>query len=222
MPKTFTPKPLGLILQEAGLITPSQIEVALQDQQYYQLPFGEILSLHGWIHQQTADFFAESWPTLFVASYLYPLGYYLKSAALLTDQQIELILEEQKKLGIRFGAIAVLKGWVNQQTVDYFLENLLADAKAASNFQSKKTSPKKSPTPAKNTMPNGLLSKEQKELILPSSQKRSMDLNEFNLFISEPTIFIDGNLVAFASQGENPEEIYDLAQSLDYHLVYSE
>jgi hypothetical protein len=71
-------------------------------------------------------------------------------------------------------------------------------------------------------MPNGLLSKEQKELILPSSQKRSMDLNEFNLFISEPTIFIDGNLVAFASQGENPEEIYDLAQSLDYHLVYSE
>ena len=133
-----------------------------------------------------------------------------------------MILEEQKKLGIRFGAIAVLKGWVNQQTVDYFLENLLADAKAASNFQAKKTSPKKSPIPAKNTMTNGSLSKEQKELILPSSQKRSMDFNELNLFISEPTIFIDGNLVAFVSQGENPEESYDLSQSLDYHLIYSE
>jgi hypothetical protein len=222
MPKAFTPKPLGFILQEAGLITPAQVEVALQDQQYYQLPFGEILSLHGWIHQRTADFFAESWPTLFISSYLHPLGYYLKSAALLSDEQIELILEEQKKLGIRFGAIAVLKGWVNQQTVDYFLENLLADAKAASNFQAKKTSPKKSPIPAKNTMPNGLLLEEQKELILPSSQKKAMDFNKLNLFISEPTIFIDGNLVAFVSQGENPEESYDLSQSLDYHLIYSE
>ena len=71
-------------------------------------------------------------------------------------------------------------------------------------------------------MPNGLLLEQQKELILPSSQKRSVDFHNLNLFISEPTIFIDGNLVAFASQGEDPEEIDDLAQSLDYHLVYSE
>ena len=92
MPKAFTPKPLGFILQEAGLITPAQVEVALQDQQYYQLPFGEILSLHGWIRQETADFFAEAWPTLFLSSYLQPLGYYLRSAALLSDEQIQLIL----------------------------------------------------------------------------------------------------------------------------------
>lgn len=222
MPKTFTPKPLGLILQEAGLITPSQIEVALQDQQYYQLPFGEILSLHGWIHQQTADFFAESWPTLFVSSYLHPLGYYLKSAALLSDEQIELILEEQKKLGIRFGAIAVLKGWVNQQTVDYFLENLVADARTASNFQSKNTSPKKSSTLPKNTVPNHLLSKTRKESISSSCPPKSVDFHNLNLFISEPTIFIDDDLIAFVSQGENPEESYDLSQSLDYHLIYSE
>ena len=222
MPKTFTPKPLGLILQEAGLITAGQIEVALQDQQYYQVPLGEILALHGWIHQQTADFFAESWPTLFVASYLQPLGYYLKSAALLSDEQIELILEEQKKLGIRFGAIAVLKGWVNQQTVDYFLENLVADARAVSNFQAKNIgSHQRTPHP-KNIIQNELLSEGKKELILPSSQKKSVDFQGLKLFISEPTIFIDGDLISFTSQGENPEESYDLAQSLDYHLVYSE
>ena len=92
MTKSFSPKPLGLILREAGLITPAQIEVALQDQQYYRLPLGEILSLHGWIRQETADFFAEAWPTLFLSSYLQPLGYYLRSAALLSDEQIQLIL----------------------------------------------------------------------------------------------------------------------------------
>jgi hypothetical protein len=71
-------------------------------------------------------------------------------------------------------------------------------------------------------MPNGLLLEEQKELILPSSQKKSMDFNELNLFISEPTIFVEGNLISFVSQGEKAEEKYDLYESLDYHLVYPE
>ena len=210
MTKSFSPKPLGLILREAGLITPAQIEVALQDQQYYQLPLGEILSLHGWIRQETADFFAEAWPTLFLSSYLQPLGYYLRSAALLSDEQIQLILEEQKQLGIRFGALAVLKGWVSQTTIDYFLENLVADAKSISDFQHK------------NIGSHSFSSPEKKELILPSSYKKIISNREQTLFVSEPTISVDDDLVSFLSQGENSEESYDLLEALDYHLAFPE
>ncbi|MEB3190526.1 MAG: hypothetical protein VKL42_09320 [Snowella sp.] len=76
MANDFCPKPLGLILREADLVTPAQIEVALQDQQYYQLPLGEILALHGWVHQETADFFAEQWPKLITEPTIYLLGEY--------------------------------------------------------------------------------------------------------------------------------------------------
>jgi hypothetical protein len=210
MSKNFSPKPLGLILREAGLITPAQVEVALQDQQYYCLPFGEILSLHGWIRQETADFFAEAWPTLFLSSYLQPLGYYLRSAALLSDEQIQLILEEQKQLGIRFGALAVLKGWVSQTTIDYFLENLVADAKSVSDFQHK------------NVASRSFSSPEKKELILPSSYKNIISSREQTLFISEPTISVDDELIYFLSQGNNTEESYDLSDALDYHLAFPE
>ena len=106
--------------------------------------------------------------------------------------------------------------------VDYFLENLVADARAVSNFQAKNIgSHQRTPHP-ENIIQNELLSEGKKELILPSSQKKSVDFQGLKLFISEPTIFIDGDLISFTSQGENPEESYDLAQSLDYHLVYSE
>jgi hypothetical protein len=34
------------------------------------------------------------------------------------------ILEEQKQIWVKFGAIAVLQGRLTQETVDFFLENL--------------------------------------------------------------------------------------------------
>lgn len=206
MTKLFSPKPLGLILREAGLITPAQIEVALQDQKYYQLPFGEILALHGWIQQETADFFAEIWPTVFIASYLYPLGHYLQSAALLNERQIQVILEEQKQLGIRFGALAVLKGWVSQTTINYFLENLVSDAKSISDFQCKTV---------KNTTTS---SNKHKELILPSSSQNTTKSQEQTLFMSESTIYFEDSLLTFPTDEEN----FDLAQCLDYHLAFPE
>ncbi len=49
-------KPLGQILVEAGLISMSQIELALKEQKQTNLKIGEILTLHGWIKQETADF----------------------------------------------------------------------------------------------------------------------------------------------------------------------
>ncbi len=227
MPKRFSPKPLGSILWEAGLVTPAQIEVALQDQQYYRLPLGEILALHGWIQQETADFFAEDWPTIVIASYIQPLGHYLRSAALLNEEQIQQILLEQKQLGVRFGALAVLKGWVKQQTVDYFLENLVPQAKDFSDFQPKQITDTttSSGNTAQNTVKqtkNTTSQRPQKELILPTSHHKKAQAKEQTLFFSESTISIEGNLQAFCLGDDSLDENYDLAQALDYHLMFPE
>ncbi len=121
-------KPIGEILQNAGLITPSQIEVALHDQTYHQdMRIGEILALRGWIEQKTVDFFVQEWWNLLRLKDQQPLGFYLKKASLLTDQQIEMILAEQNQICLRFGATAVLKGFLQQNTLDFFLTNLFPE-----------------------------------------------------------------------------------------------
>ncbi|WP_013323036.1 hypothetical protein [Gloeothece verrucosa] len=120
-------KPLGLILQEADLISVPQIELALKDQaQFKYLRIGEILALRGWIKQQTADFFAEEWPKLLAnpTSKRQPIGYYLQAAALLNEQQIDNILIDQQLLGTKFASTAILKGWIRQKTMNFFLKNL--------------------------------------------------------------------------------------------------
>jgi hypothetical protein len=137
MPKTLLLPKLGEILQTADLVTTAQIEVALQNQQYYQLRLGEILALHGWLEQETVDFFAEIWPQLLMEGQAHPLGYYLKQAKLLSAEQVQMILKEQKQLGIRFGAVAVLKGWLKEKTLAFFLENLSPQTKSESDFQGK-------------------------------------------------------------------------------------
>ena len=51
---------MGQILIEAGLISISQIELALQEQAENKLRIGEILVSHGWIIPRTVDFFWRS------------------------------------------------------------------------------------------------------------------------------------------------------------------
>ncbi|ELS04816.1 hypothetical protein Xen7305DRAFT_00045520 [Xenococcus sp. PCC 7305] len=131
-------KPLGIVLQEAHLITDSKIEVALRDQEYYPyLRLGEILAMRGWIKQETADFFAQDWSKLTRQKTRRCLGYYLQKAALLQPQDIDAILEEQKMLGIRFGSIAVLRGLLESQTLDFFLMNLFPQEIGKSSLVSK-------------------------------------------------------------------------------------
>jgi hypothetical protein len=48
------------------------------------------------------------------------LDYYLQQAALLDEKQIKIILQEPKQLWVRFGSVAVLKGWLKQETLDFF------------------------------------------------------------------------------------------------------
>jgi hypothetical protein len=92
--------------------------------EYSSLRLGEIFALHGWLEQQTADFFAEKWPRLLNEPQPRALGYYLQEAAILDEQQVEALLKEQWQTGVRLGALAVLRGWLKQDTLDFFLKNL--------------------------------------------------------------------------------------------------
>jgi tetratricopeptide (TPR) repeat protein len=131
MLKTSSIKPLGTVLQQADLVSAEQIEVALREQaRSPNLRIGEILALRGWLKQKTADFFAQSWPTLVNQESKRPLGQYLKEAALLNELQIEIVLSEQKQTGLRFGELAVKKGWLKPTTVDFFLDFLVPERQA--------------------------------------------------------------------------------------------
>ncbi|MEM8676039.1 MAG: pentapeptide repeat-containing protein [Cyanobacteria bacterium P01_G01_bin.67] len=119
-------RPLGEILIEAGLITASQIEFALQLQSSSNLRIGEILASHNWIKQQTADFFAESWESLLAQKQKKPLIYYFRHAGLLDEQQIAKLIREQQQQQkpTRFHRLAVKQGYLKQITVDFFLANI--------------------------------------------------------------------------------------------------
>lgn len=120
-------KPLGQVLNEAGLISAQQIEIALQKQmQITQMKIGEIFASQGWIKQKTADFFAEQWDELLQEKQKYPLVYYFRQAGLLDENQIKSILEQRNNSPekVRFHHIAVQQGAIEQQTVDFFLKNL--------------------------------------------------------------------------------------------------
>jgi hypothetical protein len=129
-------KPLGELLNDAGLITTPQIEVALRDQMYYQdMKIGEILALRGWIEQRTVDFFAEEWLRIISCKIEKPLGFYLQQASLLTEEQVKFILKEQNKTLMRFGSTAVLQGWLKQNTLDFFINNLFPEQARESPFR---------------------------------------------------------------------------------------
>lgn len=116
-------KLIGQSLEEAGLLTHNQVQAILAYQQdHHHLRFGEISAMWGWIKSETADFFAEQLHQL--KTYQQPLGQSLKGAGILDEEQIQTILTYQSQTGLRFGEIAVRHGWVNQQTVDFFVGTL--------------------------------------------------------------------------------------------------
>ena len=128
-------KKLGTILQEADLITSSQIESALQTQfGTPHLKIGEILAQQNSIKPETVDFFAKEWSKIVIQPEKDALGYYLKQAAILDRQQIEIILDEQRSTGIRFGTIAVFQGFLKSTTLDFFLANLFPEELHVSPF----------------------------------------------------------------------------------------
>lgn len=137
---TSSPKtplePLGVVLQQAGLISSRQVKIALEKQQreYHHLPFGKILALQGWLKPETADFFAERWFTVSEQQPKQRLGQYFKEAALLDDFQIEVILFEQGQTKLKFGELAVRKGWIEPTTLEFFVKNFTAEPQSPSNL----------------------------------------------------------------------------------------
>jgi len=126
--------PLGVYLRQAGLISDAQLEIIIEQQRKRpNLRLGDFLTMYGWLKPETVDFFAEQFPQL-PRMNPQPLGQYLKAAALLDDVQISRILEEQNQVNLRFGELAVRKGWVRQETIDLFLSSLNAEQKSYSSI----------------------------------------------------------------------------------------
>ena len=116
---------LGLLLQNAGLISENKLNDALETQkQYSDMNLGEILVLQAGIRAKTINFFVNQWQEMVWKGKQFPLGYYLCKADLLSIQQIEIILQEQQSNQQTFGVIAVHKGWIEQKTIDFFLNSL--------------------------------------------------------------------------------------------------
>jgi N-acetylglucosaminyldiphosphoundecaprenol N-acetyl-beta-D-mannosaminyltransferase len=116
---------LGQLLSRAGLLSAEQVNKVLELQKKQpEKRFGAFVVELGWLDQETVDFFADFLPELGLSKHRHPLGYYLYKAKLLDEAQIDSILEEQGQLNLRFGEVAVMKGWVKQQTLDTVLDYL--------------------------------------------------------------------------------------------------
>ena len=120
---------LGAVLQQAGLVSAEQVNQALkqQEQTHSNLTVGEILAAEGKIDPRTVDFFAKRWSSVVVEKHKQPIGQYLKQAALIDEQQIQVILNEQQTSQRKFGELAIAKGWLKPVTVNFFLHYLKAD-----------------------------------------------------------------------------------------------
>ncbi|MDJ0687585.1 MAG: hypothetical protein QNJ41_03660 [Xenococcaceae cyanobacterium MO_188.B32] len=136
----YQPKSLGVVLREAHLVSAEQIEMALRYQvEYSCLSLGEILSLQGWIKDKTSDFFARDWSKLIAIKERKPLGYYLQRSGLLESEEIKQLLEEQQHANLKLGAMAVLKGYIKPETLDFFLFYLFPEELGESHVRTRKS-----------------------------------------------------------------------------------
>jgi len=53
------------------------------------------------------------------------LGIYLVEAGLLTQVQVRVALADQQTIGLLFGDVLVLQGWIKKQTIEYFMQNVV-------------------------------------------------------------------------------------------------
>ena len=118
-------KPIGINLQNAGLLSSQQVNRILREQRENpHKRFGDFVVAKGWLKAETINFFINEFPKLARNKRKLPLGQYLKAAKLISDRQIETILEQQKQTNLLFGEIAVDRGWVKPSTINFCLETL--------------------------------------------------------------------------------------------------
>ncbi|MEO1068803.1 MAG: hypothetical protein AAFW95_06730 [Cyanobacteria bacterium J06638_6] len=141
--------------------------MVLHDQQWQpDLRIGDILEVRGWVKRDVIEFFAEQWPQVTHGHRDQPIGYYLQQAGLLNSQQVQSLLQEQSQAGLRLGALAVLHGWLSQETLDWFLQSLAPEDYMSSAYIKRNQSHKansdrghqahqaRSDNPAARTQPN--------------------------------------------------------------------
>lgn len=125
------------ILIQAGLLNEVQVQVALHDQTIHpDLRLSEIVALRGWLAEETVDFFELLWHMRVQQPERRNIGQYFLEARLITEVQLHDVLAEQRISTLRFGEIAVLKGYVKEETVRFFVQHLFPQ-----NMQLKKISP---------------------------------------------------------------------------------
>ncbi|MEM7591920.1 MAG: hypothetical protein AAF383_10455 [Cyanobacteria bacterium P01_A01_bin.83] len=125
MPNPNQKSPLGLLLHNAGLISYEKLQSALNTQQQHSnMKLGEVLILQAGVRAKTIDFFVNKWQKTVSQGRHLPIGYYLKDAGLLSENQIKTILQEQQSNQQKFGILAVKRGWIEQETIDFFVESL--------------------------------------------------------------------------------------------------
>ncbi|AFY38644.1 hypothetical protein Lepto7376_2360 [[Leptolyngbya] sp. PCC 7376] len=128
--------PIGELLTAAGLISEGQLQTVLYDQQVYDdLRVGDILETRGWLSKKTVDFFCEVFQKgIYQPNKPQLLGECLVAAQLINPQQIQNILSEQQVNHLRFGSVAVLKGYISQRTLDFFLHHLCSNKAKDSDY----------------------------------------------------------------------------------------
>ncbi len=121
-------KKIGELLTEAKLINEEQLKVALKEQNdFSSLKLGEILVAHGWLKKDTVKFFCDELKNYNLKNYISRknrlIGENLLKAGLLSEKDLKNILHQQEQIELKFGAIAVLQGKINKQTLEFFVKH---------------------------------------------------------------------------------------------------
>lgn len=84
------------------------------------------------------------------------IGSYLVDAGLLTTDQINVVLNDQQATGMRFGEIAVARGWVKEQTIEWIMSKVVEPERRAQKRQeqvARWANSQPAASPAKATVP---------------------------------------------------------------------
>lgn len=84
---------------------------------------------------------------------LKPLGEYLVEAGLIAPAQVTVALNDQTVTGLRFGEILAKRGWVREQTIEYFMDKVI-EPERRSLRQSLATAQKSNAAKAANAIPH--------------------------------------------------------------------
>ena len=67
------------------------------------------------------------------------LGSYLVEAGLITQAQVDVVLNDQKIMDdMRFGEVLVARGWIKQQTLDYLIKKIVEPEQRAAKASQQK------------------------------------------------------------------------------------